>query len=133
MNPEEALEIVNSISQNSGEQLSEIEYELLTSATDVLKEVRRDSLKTAINQGNIQELYPIWSQLKNMDVTSHADVGEAQQILKTHGYYQDEIDSLYGGNTKEARLQMEADILDHPKFLVNVIMEQAKGLFQTWD
>lgn len=131
MNLEDAYQVIEELGEK--DNLSEFEYELLTGATNALDNFRRNRLREQINKIDIQKMFPIYKQLRNMDVESHEDVIQAQKIMKEHGYYAGELDSLYGPATKTARGEIEEDIMYHPQFLVHSIVEQAKGLFNNWN
>ena len=114
------------------EPLADYEIDIYDNAKEVISTVRRDSLRAVLHQTDIKQVSKDYKFLKNMDVESHSDVGKAQGVLKGYGYYTDSVDSLYGSNTKTARLQMESDALYHPEYFTNYIMEQARGLFDNW-
>jgi hypothetical protein len=126
-----AQQLVDDLSER--DNLNHIDMQLLTTATNLLESRRSEERRLNINEANIKDLVPIYKQLTNMDVESHESVIDAQKVLKKHGYYADQLDSLYGPATKEARIQMEDDIRNHPQFLVNMVMDQARGLFENWN
>ena len=127
-----AMEVINNLSEK--DSLSEFEYELLKGAQDVVHTARwkREMILDRINTSDIKDMFPLYKQLSDMDVESHEDVIGAQKLLTEYGYYGDELDSLYGENTKRARLEMKEDISRHPQFLVHTVMEQARNLFDSW-
>ena len=133
MTKEEAVGMVKLLSSRSTENLSDFEHELMDVALDVIDKAEADSLKSNIDQGDVKELTEHWNFLQNIDVEDHGDVKKAQKILKDYGYYKGEVDSFYGEKTKAARARMSSDILRHPKFIPNMLIEQAKGLFDFGD
>jgi hypothetical protein len=133
MDPEQALKLVKLLEKRESENISEFEYELLNSALVVLEDAKRDSLKANLYQQDVKKLSSMHDFLANIDVEKHADVGKAQEMLQEFGYYEGEIDSLYGELTKTARAKMSQDIMYSPGFIPNMIIEQAKGLFETWE
>ena len=129
MTLEEAHDMKRLLSDRPSDGLSVFEHELLTLSQDIISQAKADSLQENLNKKDIKELTELYSFLQNIDVESHKEVEEAQKVLKEFGYYEDEIDSFYGKNTKAARQQMTTDILQHPDFVSNFIIEGAKDLF----
>ena len=129
-----AYEILNLFSQRDLETqpLENYEIDIYENAKKLVSEARRDSLRNVLHQTDIKQVSKDYNILANMDVESHEDVGRAQKILQNYGYYTDNVDSLYGSKTKTARNQMESDVLYHPDYFSNFIIEQARGLFDNW-
>ena len=126
---EEAKEVAKMI-RMYGPSFGFTEYErnLLTRAEDIVKEGYRDSIRVELNKRDASVVNEEWDFINGMDVESHKDVGKAQEILKKYGYYQGDIDTFYGPQTKAAREQFKHDALGN-KFIKQRVIDYAKGVF----
>jgi hypothetical protein len=111
----------------------EYEKATLDRAKEIVRLGNRNIAKNQLLEADPNTVASEYDFLARLDVESNKEVGKAQKILQKYGYYTDEIDNLYGVNTKEARLAMQNDVLANQKFTINWLMDQARGLFQNWD
>jgi hypothetical protein len=130
LTPDEARKTVQLLESKT--DLSEYEMAMLNRATEIVSQNYRDSLIVELGNKDPNMINQEFDFISRMNVESQKDVIQAQEILKKHGYYTDELDSLYGVNTKASREAFQYDVLNNQKFTINRIIEQAKGLFQNW-
>jgi hypothetical protein len=113
--------------------LTEYESALLQEANRVIENDRRDQLKLAIGKVDPGVINSEYEFLNTLDEGSSKEVIKAQKILSKYGYYEGELDSLYGGQTTQAVDEFKSDVSGDPKFTIDWILEQAKGIFDFFD